>query len=129
MADLADAGAGPSDRRIDPDCELCEAARFTHWYHEDELCWIADCEVCSVPMVVWQHHGSEPTAEDVTAMLDALSAVAGARFGTDGFEIDRTMRQVPTHFHAHARDPRWWAERMSRPLSRYTGVGGERVTR
>jgi hypothetical protein len=65
----------------------------------------------------------------VVAMLEVLATVAGERFGPGDFEIDRTMRQVPTHFHAHARDPRWWAERMSRPMSRYTGVGGERVTR
>lgn len=111
------------------DCELCEAARFTHWYHEDELCWVADCEVCSVPMVVWQQHGSEPTDAEVEAMLAALARVAAERFGEGAFTIDRTMRQVPTHFHAHARDEHWWAERMSRPMSRYTGVGGERVTR
>jgi hypothetical protein len=111
------------------DCELCEAARFTHWYHEDELCWVADCEVCSVPMVVWQLHGAEPGPDDVEAMLRVLGEVAAARFGPGNFEVDRTMRQVPDHFHAHARDPRWWAERASRPMSRYTGVGGERVTR
>ena len=23
------------------DCELCEAARLTPWFHEDEVCWIA----------------------------------------------------------------------------------------
>lgn len=113
----------------DPACELCEAARFTHWYHEDERCWVADCEVCAVPMVVWQHHGAEPSDDEVEAMLDTLRTVAAARFGEDAFEIDRNMRQVPTHFHAHARDHRWWAERMTRPMSRYTGVGGERVTR
>lgn len=117
------------DRRTVDGCELCEAARYTHWYHEDDLCWIADCEVCSIPMVVWQHHGTEPDAADVDAMLAALSAVAAARFGAGEFEIDRTMRQVPEHFHAHARDSRWWAERHLRPMSRYTGVGGERVTR
>src|SRR5690606_41648481 len=69
------------DRRTVDGCELCEAARYTHWYHEDDLCWIADCEVCSIPMVVWQHHGTERDAADVDAMLAALSAVAAARFG------------------------------------------------
>ena len=37
----------------DPHCELCEAAHLTTWYHDDEVCWIADCEICDVPMVVW----------------------------------------------------------------------------
>lgn len=120
MADRAQGSLG---------CELCEAARFTHWYHEDDLCWVADCEVCSVPMVVWNQHGSAPDEAQIETMLATLAEVAGARFGEGNFEIDRTMRQVPDHFHAHARDPRWWAERMSRPMSLYTGVGGERVTR
>ena len=30
-------------------CDLCEAARITPWFHEDELCWIAECEICAVP--------------------------------------------------------------------------------
>ena len=50
-------GPFPAD---DPECELCQAARFTHWYAETDHGWIADCEVCSVPMVVWWHHGTEP---------------------------------------------------------------------
>ena len=43
-----------------PDCELCEAARITEWFFEDDTCWVADCEVCDVPMVVWKQHGREP---------------------------------------------------------------------
>ena len=35
-------------------CDLCEAARITPWFHEDDLCWIAECEICAVPMVVWK---------------------------------------------------------------------------
>ena len=55
-----------------PACELCEAARFTHWYHEDDRCWVADCEVCETPMVVWRHHGTEPPADQVSHMIDRL---------------------------------------------------------
>jgi len=117
------------ERRTEEGCELCEAARFTHWYHEDERCWVADCEVCSIPMVVWQHHGAEPDEADIESMVATLDAVATERFGAGNFAIDRTMRQVPTHFHAHARDRHWWAERSNRPMSRYSGVGGERVVR
>ena len=68
-----------------------------------------------------------PSDIDPATLVDRAWVAPWIRL--DEFEIDRTMRQVPTHFHAHARDPRWWAERMSRPMSRYTGVGGERVTR
>src|SRR5438132_8219490 len=31
-----------------------------------------------------------------------------ARFGEGGYSIDAVMRQIPDHFHAHARDPNWW---------------------
>ncbi|MDH3707771.1 MAG: hypothetical protein OES57_17020 [Acidimicrobiia bacterium] len=110
-------------------CELCEAARYTHWYHEDEICWVADCEVCSVPMVVWKQHGTEPSAADLDHMLAALSRAADERFGPSGWSVDRVMRQIPEHFHAHGRDPAWHQERMRRPMSRYTGVGAPRQER
>jgi hypothetical protein len=84
-------------------CELCEAARFTTWYHEDELCWVADCEACDVPMVVWRSHGAEPPREDVDHMLGHLQRVAAEHFGPEGYVLDTVMRQVPDHFHAHAR--------------------------
>lgn len=114
---------------IDEDCDLCEAARFTHWYFEDDDCWIADCEVCSVPMVVWRSHGVNPPASVRAHMLDQLTRAGQARFGADLFAIDTEMRQIPDHWHAHARDQDWFRLRGRRPLSRYTGVGKPRVQR
>jgi len=99
-------------------CELCEAARMTTWYHEDDVCWVADCEVCDVPMVVWRRHGAEPPPADLDHMLARLDEVAVSRFGHGGFSVDRTMRQIPDHFHAHARDPGWWGRRFR------TGIPG-----
>ena len=93
-------------------CELCEAARMTTWYHEDETCWIADCEVCDVPMVVWRRHGATPPDAEVDHMLAALGRVAAERFGGGEFRVDRAMRQIPEHFHAHARDTGWWRRRF-----------------
>lgn len=93
-------------------CDLCEAARMTTWYHEDEHCWIADCEICHVPMVVWRSHGAEPPDDARTHMLTELERVGTDRFGVDGFTIDAVMRQIPDHFHAHARDPHWWWRRF-----------------
>ncbi len=112
----------------DPDCELCEAARFTHWYAETADGWIADCEVCSVPMVVWWHHGTEPSEEVRNELFAELGRAADERFGEGTWQLDTTMRQVPNHFHAHARDGEWWNRRFSRALSLYTGVGGPRRT-
>ena len=113
----------------DRGCELCEAARFTHWYAEDDVCWVADCEVCDTPMVVWRHHGTEPDPARRRAHDGgACPRPPWSRFGPDGWSIDRTMRQIPDHFHAHCRDPQWQTRRWGSPPSRYTGVGGDRVT-
>jgi hypothetical protein len=94
-----------------PRCDLCEAARTTTWYAEDDVCWVADCEICGVPMVVWRHHDADPPADALAHMEAVLREVADRRFGQGGWALDRVMRQIPDHFHAHARDPRWW-ERM-----------------
>jgi hypothetical protein len=97
-----------------PGCELCEAARITEWFHEDDLCWVAACEVCDVPMVVWKQHGKEPPEAEVDHMLLHLGQVADAQLGEGVWSFDRVMRQIPDHFHAHARDPNWWFRRFDR---------------
>ncbi|HEY3942613.1 MAG TPA: hypothetical protein VGL60_09025 [Acidimicrobiales bacterium] len=89
-------------------CPLCAAARITTWHYEDDECWVADCEICAVPMVVWRHHGRTPPEDVVERMLGRLAEVADVRLGTGGWRLDRVMRQIPDHFHAHARDPRWF---------------------
>jgi hypothetical protein len=99
---------------VSAECELCEAARITEWFYEDETCWVADCEVCLVPMVVWKQHGKEPPAGDVDHMLTQLGRVADERLGAGVWSFDRVMRQIPDHFHAHARDPGWWSRRFAR---------------
>lgn len=93
-------------------CELCEAARMTQWFHEDDLCWVAECEVCGVPMVVWNSHGNAPAEDEVDAMIGHLDRVAKEVFAGREYSIDRMMRQIPDHFHAHARDRGWWARRF-----------------
>lgn len=95
-------------------CPLCEAERITHWYFEDEICWVADCTVCDTPMVVWKTHGIDPSEEQLEHMLRQLSAAATERFGEDGWHLDRQMRQIPDHFHAHGRDPGWWGRLQQR---------------
>ncbi len=79
-------------------------------------------------MVVWKRHGTEPSAVEIDHMMQQLTSAAQERFGGTGFRIDRQMRQMPTHFHAHARDGEWLTRRWTDPPSRYTGVGGPRTT-
>src|SRR5205807_8537410 len=73
----------PAAMTSDRLCELCEAARITPWHHEDDLCWVADCEICDVPMVVWKRHGADPPDDERSHMLARLTEVAAARFGAD----------------------------------------------
>lgn len=86
---------------------------MTEWFHEDDVCWVAECEVCDVPMVVWREHGTEPPGDALEHMLGHLERVARDRFGDVPFTVDRVMRQIPDHFHAHARDRDWWFRRNS----------------
>ena len=83
-------------------CDLCEAARITPWFYEDDVCWIAECEVCAVPMVVWRPHDNAPP-DDVKAYLhEQLAVVVAKHFSFDHY-VDDNMRNIPDHYHAHAR--------------------------
>ena len=83
-------------------CDLCEAARITPWFHEDDVCWIAECEICYVPMVVWRSHGVEPPPDALSHMHEALARVAAEVLTVDHW-LDDNMRNIPDHYHAHAR--------------------------
>ena len=87
---------------FDPSCDLCEAARITEWFHEDELCWIAECDACGVPMVVWRVHDPRPSDEVRQELHTRLADVMTTR-SSDPFWIDDNMRSIPDHYHAHAR--------------------------
>lgn len=87
-------------RRVEG-CDLCRAARLTPWYHEDDVCWVAECDVCDTPMVVWRYHGVTPPDEQRAHMEARLREVATARLGE--FWIDDHMRNIPDHYHVHAR--------------------------
>lgn len=89
-------------------CELCEAAVITTRYVEDELCWIADCEICLVPMVVWREHDALPSSDLKRQLHERLAAVADRELGVGNWTIDDHMRNIPDHYHAHARPPSFW---------------------
>lgn len=93
----------------DPNCELCEAAPLTERYFEDDLCWIAECEACFVPMVVWKAHDPSPSEEARVMMIERLQTIAGRVLGAD-YYIDDRLRSIPDHYHAHAR--RRWGSRV-----------------
>ena len=89
-------------------CELCEAAVVTKRYFEDDTCWIGDCEICLVPMVVWREHDASPPADVKARLHEALTKVANDEFAATPWTIDDHMRNIPDHYHAHARPPYFW---------------------
>ncbi len=82
-------------------CELCEAAELTRRFGSDDVCWIAECDGCATPMVVWNHHGVDPSPAESAHMLAALERVAAAEYGD--YWIDPNRRSIPDHWHVHAR--------------------------
>jgi hypothetical protein len=94
--------AGTSDEGTAPHCELCEAAALTEWFFEDDECWIAECESCSVPMVVWRTHDPSPSEAVKERLWGHLNDVVAAEYQFDHY-IDDRLRTIPTHYHAHAR--------------------------
>jgi hypothetical protein len=62
-------------------------------------------------------------------MLEQLALAGQTRFGNESFDLDREMRTLPDHWHAHARDADWFRLRMARPLSRFTSIGASRIER
>ncbi|MDE3108053.1 MAG: hypothetical protein KGJ42_07840 [Acidobacteriota bacterium] len=89
-------------------CQLCEAAVLSTRYYEDDQCWIADCTICLVPMVVWRVHDAHPSDEVRLALHAALAVVADQEFGAGEWRVDDHMRNIPDHYHAHARPPSFW---------------------
>ncbi|HXH58107.1 hypothetical protein [Iamia sp.] len=85
-----------------PTCPLCRAEKITPWYLDDELCWIAECSICALPMVVLRAHDREPAPEVKGALHERLAGVVAEHFTFEHWVDDR-MRQIPDHYHAHAR--------------------------
>jgi hypothetical protein len=83
-------------------CELCEAERVTDWFFEDDVCWVAECESCAVPMVVWRQHDPAPS-EAIKSLLWSRLADVATEFYDFEMYIDDSLRSIPDHYHAHAR--------------------------
>lgn len=98
-------------------CDLCEAARITPWFYEDDVCWIAECEICCVPMVVWREHDSVPPQAVKDYLHQRLAHVVATHFDFEHY-VDDNMRNIPDHYHAHAR-----------PRGGFFGHGLKRATR
>ncbi len=76
---------------------------MTTRYFEDEDCWIADCLICRVPMVVWREHDASPSSEVRQGLLASITVVAEEFYRGREWYYDDHMRKIPDHYHAHAR--------------------------
>ena len=98
-------------------CELCQLARTTTWYAEFDEPFrfaILDCDSCDVPMAVLGDHRAAPTPEEREVMQGALGRIADEKFA-DGWFFDDHMRQIPDHYHLHARPYPAWMPKRRKP--------------
>ena len=98
---MTPAAPSPEGFEKSPTCDLCRALKLTPWFHEDDVCWIAECEICETPMVVWRWHGVTPPPDHLGHMRAKLIEIAQREIGE--FWLDTHMRNIPDHYHAHAR--------------------------
>ena len=106
-------------------CELCALARTTPWYAEYDEPFrfvILDCDSCDVPMAVFGAHESAPSPEARAVMQQALARIADTKYPR-GWFFDDHMRQIPEHYHVHARPyPAWWPRAVRGVLLLIGGV-------
>ena len=65
-------------------------------------------------MVVWRTHNDAPSEEVKERLRTALQIVADAEFGDGNWSYDDHMRNIPDHYHAHARPPYFWRRGQNR---------------
>jgi hypothetical protein len=92
-------------------CELCDLAPITRWYARFYVpipFTILDCDSCDAPMAVLGEHRATVTPEERTRIAEGLHLVARS-LGLEDVVLDDAMRQIPDHYHMHARPrPAWW---------------------
>ena len=97
------------------DCELCELTRTTAWYAEFEepvRFTILDCDSCDVPMAVIGEHKKSLTDAESEVVRRELASIADKKY-PQGWVYDDNMRQIPEHYHIHARPyPPWWPKKQ-----------------
>src|SRR3954465_15174092 len=86
----------------DTECLLCKAEHITPWYLDDDMCWIAECTICTLPMVVWREHDPNPSPEVKAELPSRLAGVVDEHWLFEHW-VDDEMRRIPNHYHAHAR--------------------------
>ena len=85
-------------------CELCIKEHITEWFHEDVLCWIAECNSCRPDIiVVHQHHKKDFDPIEIDCIEKEAEKVANKQFGSGNWKFDFARRKIPNHAHFHIR--------------------------
>ncbi len=84
------------------------------WYAEHNAPFrfvVLDCDSCDVPMAVLGAHRAVITPAERAVIQAALAQIADTKY-PHGWYFDDHMRQIPDHYHLHARPyPPWWPRR------------------
>lgn len=76
-------------------CPLCERGKVSHWYLEDDICWVADCITFGLPMIVLKRHTMDPTDQE----LNHLKSVVNNLFPSKGLRKGQRRRADHLHWH------------------------------
>ena len=80
-------------------CQLCDREQLTHWYHEDNICWICECKTCHSPLVVLKAH-RKPIKNELEHMLNKSREI----FNLETHAFDFNQKKFKDHFHFHVRE-------------------------
>ena len=95
-------------------CERCEPVRSTRRYatfHEPFAFPVLHCDSCHTPMAVLAEHRAVATEEERSVMQKALGLVVETMGLGEVAIFDDRMRQIPDHYHLHARIRPAWLRR------------------
>jgi len=78
-------------------CDLCLAEKLTKWYYEDDICWIADCKSCKIPMLVFKQHTMKvPLWEVRYSFIPLILGLFGSKV-----RLRFQANSCKGHFHIH----------------------------
>lgn len=88
------------------DCALCTREPKTKVYFDNDGIWIADdvnkdghkVRICAA----FKQHGVDFTEQQISGLIKKLMQVCLNAYPNARFNIEKTMRTCPDHFHLHA---------------------------
>ena len=82
-------------------CSLCEAKKLSHWFHEDERVWVAECITCHDRMLVFKKHNINLTKDD-HQYAELIFSHLWPNW-QDIYRLDKNQKAIKDHPHFHLR--------------------------